>query len=135
MINIAIIKGLNTCYTKNYRISKVDFASNGDTTSIKNNSKVRSTIIWDYFNFDTLSVPIDQEVIDTYDMINMDIKYAFSKKDEITRKNEIDKILANENYYPYLFNYWWLTNHASKNGAKFYDCMEYLQENSPRLAK
>jgi hypothetical protein len=135
MINIAIIKGINSGYSRKYTISKVNLSSKGEITSIKNNSKARSTIILDYFCFETLSVPMDQEVIDTYDAINMDIKYAFSKKEIAARKNEIDKILSNEKYYPYLFNYWWITNYAGKNGVKFYDCMEYIYESSPRLVK
>jgi hypothetical protein len=135
MINIAIIKGINSGFTKKYRISKVNFSSNGDITSVKNNSKAKSTVIWDYFNFVTLSVPMNQEVIDTYNMINMDIKYAFSKKDEITRKNEIDKIIANENYRQFLFDYMWLIDYASDNGKEYFCYLLDMGESNPKLVK
>jgi hypothetical protein len=124
MIKIGIIKGINSGYTKKYRISEVNLSSKGEITSIKNNSKKRAIVFSDYFCFETLDVPMRQEVIDAYDMINMDIKYAFLQTGE-ARVNEINKILTNEVYYPYLLNYWWLINYASKDACdSYYDMQE-----------
>jgi hypothetical protein len=124
MIKIGIIKGINSGYTKKYRISEVNLSSKGEITSIKNNSKKRAIVFSDYFCFETLDVPMRQEVIDTYDMINMDIKYAFSQTGE-ARVNEINKILTNEAYYPYLLNYWWLIHYASEDARdSYYDMQE-----------
>jgi hypothetical protein len=131
MIKITLIKGIDSGYTKKYRISEVNLSSDGKITSVKNNSKKKNIIIRDRFCTETIDVPMDEEVIDTYNMINMDIKYAFSQIEE-ARVNEIDRILTNEIYYPYLLNYRWLINYASENGCNsFYS----MQEESKKLIR